>query len=76
MRVPLLLTDDLAARGAARKLGIRPVGSLGIIVRSYRLGRVSLSEAQDRIEQLHSVSTLFVTRDLIDLALAQLAEKP
>jgi predicted nucleic acid-binding protein len=69
---PLLLTDDLAARNAAKLIGIRPVGSLGVIVRAYYQGRVSLREAEDAIEKLYSISTLFVTRAIADLAIEQL----
>ena len=38
--VPLLLTDDLAVREAAKRFNFPAVGSLGIVVRAYRLGRV------------------------------------
>jgi len=30
--IPLLLADDLAAREAAQRQGVRPVGSLGVVV--------------------------------------------
>jgi len=70
----LLLTDDLAARKAAQLLGIRPVGSLGVIVRAYYQSRLSLPEAEDAIEKLHGASTLFVTRTIVDLAIAQLRQ--
>jgi predicted nucleic acid-binding protein len=70
--VPLLLADDLAARDAARRQGVRPVGSLGIVVRAFHFGRLSLAEAEDRIRQLHRVSSLFVTQTIADLAIEQL----
>jgi predicted nucleic acid-binding protein len=66
------LTDDLAARDAARGLGITPVGSLGVVVRTYRLGQISLTEAEKRITDLHHVSSLFVTKAIVELALEQL----
>lgn len=44
--VSMLLTDDLAARNFAKHLNLTPVGSLGIIVRAYRQGRLSLAEAE------------------------------
>lgn len=31
--LPLVLTDDLAVRDAAKRLGVQPVGSLGIVVK-------------------------------------------
>ena len=72
LNVPLLLTDDLAARDAAKAVGIRPVGSLGIVVRAFHLGRIALPEAEDALDQLYTVSTLFVTRAIVELAVEQL----
>ena len=68
----LLLTDDLAARDTARRLGITPVGSLGVVVRAYRLGQLSLTDAEKCISDLHDVSSLFVTKAIVELALEQL----
>jgi predicted nucleic acid-binding protein len=73
-KAELLLTDDLAARRAAQLMSIRPVGSLGVIVRACYLGRLSLSEAEEAVERLYSVSTLFVSRTIVDLAIAQLRQ--
>lgn len=73
--VPLLLTDDLAVRKAAKNLGLTPVGSLGVLVKAYRLGHVSLAEAEHLIANLYDVSTLFVTRAIVELAIEQLHER-
>ena len=70
--VSLFFTDDFAAREAAKRLGIQPVGSLGIIVKAYHLGRLSRSEAENRLRSLHRVSSLFVTYELIEFAIRQL----
>lgn len=70
--VPVLLTDDLAVREAAKRLNLIPVGSLGIIVRAYRVGHVSQAEAEHHIIELHNVSSLFVTKAIVDLAIEQL----
>ncbi len=70
----LLLTDDLAARHAAKLLGIQPVGSLGVVVRAHHEGQLALPEAEDAIEKLHRVSTLFVSRAIVDMAIAQLRQ--
>jgi len=72
INVPLLLTDDLAVREAAKGLNLVPIGSLGIVVRAYRLGHVSLAEAEHRITELHDVSSLFVTRAIVELAIERL----
>ncbi len=70
--VSLLLTDDLAVRRAAKRLGVRPVGSLGVIVRGYRLGRFSLREAKAHLRALQHASSLFVTPEIVELAIRQL----
>lgn len=72
--VSLLFTDDLAAREAARDLGLTPVGSLGIIVRACRQGLVSDAEAEEGLRDLYDVSTLFVTAAIVDMALDQLRQ--
>jgi predicted nucleic acid-binding protein len=70
--VPILLTDDLAVRKAAKRLNLIPVGSLGIVVRAYRAGHISLTEAERHIIELYDVSSLFVTRAIVELAIEQL----
>lgn len=70
--VSTLLTDDLAVREASKRLGIIPVGSLGVVARSFRLGHLSLAEAEQRLWDLHHVSTLFVTPVLVELVMQQL----
>ena len=70
--VSLLLTDDLAARDAARRLGFTPVGSLGVVVRAYHHGVILLSDAERLLTELYSVSSLFVTRAIIEIAIQQL----
>lgn len=72
LNVLLILTDDLAVREAAKKLNLTAVGSLGIVAKAYALGRISLSEAESHIRQLHEVSTLFVTKAIVEMAMEQL----
>jgi predicted nucleic acid-binding protein len=73
---PLLLADDLAAREAAWRQGVRPVGSLGIVVRVYHRGRISLAGAENCIQRLYDVSSLFVAKAIADLAMEQLRQSP
>ena len=68
----IILTDDLAARDAAQRLAITPVGSLGVIVRAFRLSRISLDEAERLLRRLRDETTLFVTPTIVDLAIEQL----
>ncbi len=72
LNVPLLVTDDLAARDAAKRLGLRPIGSLGVVVRAYRQGAISLADAERFLDQLYAVSSLFVTRNIVEIAIQQL----
>ncbi len=65
----------LAVRQAAKSQELVPVGSLGIVVKAYRLEYLSLSEAQRLVTDLYDVSTLFVTRAIVELAIEQLGEQ-
>ncbi len=76
MGVPILLTDDLAVRKAAKLLNLIPVGSLGVVVRAYRLGRIALADAERHITDLYDTSSLFVTRVIVELAIEQLHKHP
>lgn len=72
MGITVLLTDDLAVRESARRLHLTPVGSLGIVVRAYRTGHIALSEAEQHLLDLYNVSSLFVTKTIVELAIEQL----
>ncbi|CAG0936346.1 hypothetical protein TFLX_05216 [Thermoflexales bacterium] len=72
LNVPLLLTDDLAARDAAKRLGLKSVGSLGVVVRAYRQGLIPLADAERFLNDLYAVSSLFVTKDIVEIAIQQL----
>ncbi len=70
--ITTLLTDDLAAREAATRLSVAPVGSLGVIVRAYRVSRISLEEAERLLRRLHAATSLFVTPAIVELAIERL----
>jgi predicted nucleic acid-binding protein len=76
MGPPILLTDDLAVREAATRLNVKPVGSLGVVAKAYRLGRISLVDAERHMTNLYDVSSLFVTRAIVDLAVERLRQSP
>jgi predicted nucleic acid-binding protein len=59
-------------RDAAKDLGLTPIGSLGVVVRAYREGRISLADTERHISDLYTVSSLFVTRAIVELAIEQL----
>jgi len=72
LAVEVLLTDDLIVRRAAKDLGLIPVGSLGVIARAHRMGRIDLEAAERHLEELQTVSSLFVTPAIVDLAIERL----
>lgn len=76
MGMPVLLTDDLSVREAAKRLGLTPVGSLGIVIKAYHLRRISLADAKRHLADLYDVSSLFVTRAIVELAIERLYRSP
>ncbi len=70
--ISTLLTDDLAARNAAKALNLTPIGSLGIVAKAYQMGPISLAEAERHLLELYEVSSLFVTKAIVELAIEQL----
>ena len=74
--IATILTDDLAVRDAARRLNLVPVGSLGIVVMAYKQKDISLPDAERHIAELYDISSLFVTRDIVDMAIEQLRTTP
>ncbi|RKY69208.1 MAG: hypothetical protein DRQ02_01715 [Candidatus Latescibacterota bacterium] len=53
-------------------MNLIPVGSLGVVLRAYRVGHIPLAEAERRIVELYDVSSLFVTPAIVELAIEQL----
>jgi len=70
--IAILLTDDMAVRDAAKQLDLIPVGSLGVVIKAYTRGQILLEDAEKYIGNLYSVSSLFVTRTIADLAIEML----
>jgi predicted nucleic acid-binding protein len=69
LAVPVLLTDDLAVREAAKALGLTPAGSLGVIARAHQMGLISRNAAERHLKDLQTASSLFVTQAIVDLAI-------
>lgn len=55
-----ILIDDLAARRFAFGLGLEVAGSIGVLIRSARVGNISKSEALDALDKLARVMWLSV----------------
>ena len=64
--IDIALTDDLDLRDALKSNKIRPVGSIGIIVRAYRYNKLTCSEAIKTLDDLFMISSLYVTSKLIE----------
>lgn len=75
IKVSIVLTDDMSVRESAKRLHITPVGSLGVIVKACRTGYISLAEAEGYLADLYNVSSLFVTKAIVELAIEQLHTK-
>ena len=68
----IFLTDDLDARDAGKPLGFEVHGSVGVIARAYREGLNDLERAKSALEDLYSISKLFVTKAIIEDAIKEL----
>jgi len=69
--VSVVLTDDLAARQAAKKLALVPVGSIGVILRAALEGLVTRADARLLLQRLGR-TTLFTTPALLEAAIRSL----
>jgi predicted nucleic acid-binding protein len=68
----VFLTDDLDARDTAKKLGIEVHGSVGVVVRAYHTGQLKRPQAERVLRNLGSISSLFITPEIIEIAIEQL----
>jgi len=64
-KIVVFLTDDLEARTVAKIYDLEPHGTLGIILRAFREGKLSQAAAIEKVKLLHEQSTLFLTKDLV-----------
>jgi predicted nucleic acid-binding protein len=72
--VDLLLTDDSAARLAARQLSIRAQGTLGVLLRAIRRGQRSASQVEEILRAIPTRSSLHIRSELLDEIIAQVRE--
>jgi len=72
LKIRVFLTDDLDARLTAGQFRLRPVGSVGMVLRAYRRGKVSFEQARQLLSGLERDSSLFITPTLIQKALTAL----
>jgi predicted nucleic acid-binding protein len=67
----ILLTDDSAARLAATQMAIRVHGTIGVLLRSIRLGQKTKGEVVTVLRELPTISTLHVRQSLLDEIIGQ-----
>jgi len=58
----LVLTDDLALRRRLEARGAVVTGSVGILVRAYKTGRLTRAQLENTVEALFTNSTLHLSR--------------
>lgn len=75
-RDDLLLSDDSAARLAAKILGIRSYGTLGLLLRAIRRGQRTRDEILAQLRQLPEISTLHVRPSLLAEIIEQVKAHP
>jgi predicted nucleic acid-binding protein len=64
-RTSAVLMDDLDGRGAARRLGLTAVGTVGVLERMAELGFIDLPVAIAKLRQ----TNFFISPELLDAAL-------
>ncbi|MBD3155488.1 MAG: DUF3368 domain-containing protein [Candidatus Aenigmarchaeota archaeon] len=71
-KIKLFFTDDLAARIVAKELGLEVHGTIGIILRAFRSGIFTKERALKIIENLHTKSSIFITKDLVNYIIREI----
>ena len=72
IKVVIFFTDDLEARRAAKYLKFDVHGSAGIIALTYKKGLISLEKAKKALNDLYEISSLFITKAIVDMAIGEL----
>lgn len=60
------LTDDLDARQTAKNYNLETHGTIGIILKAFREKLIDKKTAIEKIKELKTKSSLFITQDLIN----------
>jgi predicted nucleic acid-binding protein len=68
------LTDDLDARNVALKYNLEVHGTVGVILRAFREKIINKKVAIEKIKELHTNSSLFITEDLINEVIGAVEE--
>jgi len=65
--IAMVVTDDLRARKTCRRIGVRVVGTLGLIEFAKKHGIIAKEEALNLLERIPSTS-LYVTHEILEEA--------
>jgi predicted nucleic acid-binding protein len=74
LRASLVLVDEQEGRHAAFRLGLRPLGVLGVLLQAKRLGEIA--EVRPLLDALRLQAGFYVGEDLLRQVLARAGEKP
>lgn len=66
LEIQTFLTDDLEARETAKKLSLVPVGTIGVIIASYKKKIITKKQCVELIRKTKIESTLYITSYLIE----------
>ena len=73
-KVEYFLTDDLDAREVAKKYNLEVHGTVGIIVRSFKEKIIDKKTAIEKVREMKTKSSLFITQDLIEYIINEINE--
>lgn len=62
LRIRPILTDDMELRKALESRGHEAVGSIGVAVRAYKVGKLTREGLEDLIDDLFSRSSLHLSK--------------
>ena len=72
----IFLTDDAAARLAAERLGYKVHGTIGVVIRALRRKQKTRKQVLNLLRAIPRRTTLFITPQLLKLALEQVKSEP
>lgn len=61
----IFLTDDAAARLAAKSIGIRAYGTIGVLLRAIRKNQLEPADVIKKLQDIPLESTLFIRKKLL-----------
>ena len=68
------LTDDLDARNVAIKYNLQVHGTIGVVLRAFREKIIDKKTAIEKVNELYTKSSLFITKDLVESVLKAIEE--